>query len=424
MLRSLQVRNFAIVDEAEIDFASGMTVLTGETGAGKSILVDALGLVLGERGGTGLVRSGTQRAEFSADFDIGRLENVRTWLRDNALDMDDDCVLRRVINSDGRSRAFINSTAVPLQSLKALGEMLLDIHGQHFHQSLSRRDVQRDLLDHFGKLLGQRDKTAAAFANWQSLAREYDELRAANADRSSRLELLTFQCQELESLAIADGEIAELKAEREILRNSGKLADNIGSALQVLSDNESANANSMIAEALRSVEALADLDVRLAPVVELLRDADIQLGEATDELRRYAASLDMDPLRAEEVEDRLDAIRSVARKHHVEPENLPRFAAELEQQRSSLEQAEERGAQIEQATEAAFAVYAKAARSLSKSRKSAASKLSQQVTAAMADLGMPGGRFVVRAEAHDAAAGKASGLDDIDYLITANPGQE
>ncbi|MGI9262020.1 MAG: AAA family ATPase, partial [Woeseiaceae bacterium] len=189
MLTSIQVRNFAIIDEVEIEFSAGMTVLTGETGAGKSILVDALGLVLGERGNAGLVRAGAKRAEFTAEFDLAKLPPARGWLDEQMLDLDDECNLRRVIGADGRSRAFINGNSVPLQSLKTLGEMLLDIHGQHFHQSLARRDVQRSVLDYFGGLLKSAAATGNAFNEWHQLAQQLRELESADNDRSSRVEL-------------------------------------------------------------------------------------------------------------------------------------------------------------------------------------------------------------------------------------------
>ena len=211
MLGNLQVRDFAIVDRIDVEFYSGMTVLTGETGAGKSILVDALGLVLGDRGSSTLVRDGARRAEFSAEFDIKQLPAAREWLEEHALDDDDACLLRRVINADGRSRAFINGNAVTLQQLKTLGEMLVDIHGQHFHQSLGRGSVQRDLLDHYGDLLETRSAVTTAFVHWQALRERLDTLQAADADRESRLDLLKFQCQELEALSPEPGEYAELK---------------------------------------------------------------------------------------------------------------------------------------------------------------------------------------------------------------------
>jgi DNA repair protein RecN (Recombination protein N) len=211
---NLQVRDFAIVDRIDIEFEPGMTVLTGETGAGKSILVDALGLVLGERGNAQLVRDGAKRAEFAAEFDVSALPNVSSWLEEQALDLDDDCLLRRVINVDGRSRAFINGNSVPLSQLKALGELLLDIHGQHFHQSLARRSIQRDLLDHFGGLLDDRAIVATHYIEWKALADRVEELTGAEADSAARLDLLTFQLQELDSLALEDGEFDALGSER------------------------------------------------------------------------------------------------------------------------------------------------------------------------------------------------------------------
>ena len=216
MLPSLQIRNFAIIDEVEVEFGPGMTVLTGETGAGKSILVDALGLVLGERGGSGLVRADAKRAEFTAEFDLKNLPAARSWLEEQMLDLDDECNLRRVISADGRSRAFINGNNVPLQSMKTLGEMLLDIHGQHFHQSLVRRDVQRDLLDYFGGLVDLAVATGNAFREWRQVAEQLEALQNANRDRSEKLELLRFQINELTALDTDADEFAALTALRAI----------------------------------------------------------------------------------------------------------------------------------------------------------------------------------------------------------------
>jgi len=221
VLMNLQVRDFAIVDRIDIEFDPGMTVLTGETGAGKSILVDALGLVLGERGSAQLVRDGAKRAEFAAEFDVSALPIVSSWLEEQSLDLDDDCLLRRVINADGRSRAFINGNSVPLSQLKALGELLLDIHGQHFHQSLARRSIQRDLLDHFGGLLDDRAIVATHYIEWKALADRVEELTGAEADSAARLDLLTFQLQELDSLALEDGEFDALGPKTPEQRQAG-----------------------------------------------------------------------------------------------------------------------------------------------------------------------------------------------------------
>ena len=423
MLTSLQVRNFAIIDQAEVEFAAGMTVLTGETGAGKSILVDALGLVLGERGGTGLVRSGAQRAEFTAEFDLRNLPDARIWLEEQMLDLDNECNLRRVINADGRSRAFINGNTVPLQSLKDLGEMLLDIHGQHFHQSLGRREVQRNLLDYFGGLNDVRAATETAFNEWQAVAAQIANLEAADADRASRLELLQFQIAELDALALGTDEIATLSQERQKLQSSGRLAESVTSALQKLFDGEPHNAQGLIAEALQSIEQMCEIDPSLEPIASLLQDANIQVSEAQDMLRRYGDALDMDPARQNWVEERLDAIYAIARKHRLEPDELVDLHRTLKQQLDDLEHAEERSAELAEKVAAAEADFLNLAAQLSAGRKKAAKRFASAVTDTMANLGMPGGIFEIQISPRDRDAPRAWGVDNIEFLISANPGQ-
>lgn len=423
MLVTLQVRDFAIVDRIEVEFEPGMTVLTGETGAGKSILVDALGLVLGERGGGKLVRSGAKRAEFSAEFEVSGLPRARAWLEEQALDEGDECLLRRVINADGRSRAFINGNAVPVQQLKTLGEMLIDIHGQHFHQSLGRRSVQRDLLDHYGGLQDLRAQTGGAFAEWKSLLDRLLALQSADADRESRVDLLTFQLRELESLDARPGEYPELQAEAQRLANSGRLAEGVAAALDVLSDSDAGNITGMLAAAERALQQLVQFDEELASVVELLDSAAIQVAEAADSLRRYGDSIDMDPGRQNTVEHRLDSMQSIARKHRVEPGELAELRARLADELDELTNAAARGHELEQAAREAESSYREYAGELSRLRKIAAKKFADSVSDAMAGLGMPGGKFEIALDALADGAERASGLDDIEFLISANPGQ-
>lgn len=424
MLQSLQVRNFAIIDEVNVDFAPGMTVLTGETGAGKSILVDALGLVLGERGGLGIVREGTQRAEFSAEFDLSEHREARQWLTEQALDMDEECILRRVIAADGRSRAFINGNAVSLQSLKALGELLLDIHGQHFHQSLGRRDVQRNLLDHFGGLQSLLRDCATAFSRWRTLADELTEVNAAHADREARLELLEFQLQEFAALDLETGELSSLKAERQKLKNSGRLADGLSRILNDMYDGETATAQSLLATACQTLSSLSAYDETLEPTRQLLEEAGIQVAEATDLLRRYSDGLDADPHRQEWIEERLDAIQSIARKHKVAAEELGEMHVRLRTQLDELRNAGERSAQLGKDVAAAQAQYLQFASDLSTKRQRAARRFAAAVTSAMAGLGMPGGVFEVSVQSATPEDARAWGMDAIDYLISANPGQK
>ena len=363
MLTSLQIRDFAIVDKIDVEFDPGMTVLTGETGAGKSILVDAVGLVLGERGGSQLVRSGAKRAEFSAEFEVSGLPMVRDWLEEHALDQEDACLLRRVIAADGRSRAFINGNAVTMQQMKSLGELLLDIHGQHFHQSLGRRPVQRDLLDYFGDLLDKRREAEVAYDQWQSLKERLETLQGADADRASRLDLLEFQLQELHALDLQKDELQELQVERQRLKNSGALAEGIAAALARLSEDEASNVNDLLAEASRSVTSLVEFDSELEPVCELLESATIQAAEAADSLRRYGETIDMDPARRDWVEERLDAMQSVARKHRVTAEDLGALTERLRDEHDELSHAEERGKELEEQAGAACGAYRRIAKS-------------------------------------------------------------
>jgi len=423
MLISMQVRDFAIVDRISVEFEPGMTVLTGETGAGKSILVDALGLVLGERGNAQLVRSGAKRAEFSAEFDLSDLPYVRAWLDEQSLDEENECLLRRVINADGRSRAFINGNAVPVQQLKSVGELLVDIHGQHFHQSLARRPIQRELLDHYGGLTEQREQTSAAFVAWQALAERLQKLADADVDRASRLDLLTFQKQELQTLGLGDDEVNELARERQRLSNSGRLAEGAAAALAALFDDDSSNANSLVADAARSVGGLVEYDSELQFVVEILETAGIQIAEAADTLRRYGASIDMDPAHRNWVEERLDAIQTIARKHRVTADELHELQQTLERELDELNNAEERGRELEQKRDAAKAQFIQLANTLSSNRHKAARKLSAAVTDAMHGLGMPGGEFDVKLDKLAEQDARSHGLDAIEFQITANPGQ-
>ena len=423
MLRNLQVRNFAIVDQVDVEFGPGMTVLTGETGAGKSILVDALGLVLGERGGSGLVREGTRRAEFSAEFDLSDQPDAQRWLVDQALDMDDECVLRRVIGDDGRSRAFINGNAVSMQSLKALGELLIDIHGQHFHQSLGRPAVQRELLDFHGALLPLRSETRGAFERWQALKQDLEELETRQADRESRLELLQFQVSELDALDLQPDELGGLRAERDRLQNVGKLSDGIGRVLEALYDGDDVTAQAILAGTCQTVAGLAAFDESLEPARRLLDEASIQVSEAVELLRRYGESLEADPARRDWVEDRLHAIQSLARKHRVEADNLGEVQSRLRDQLDELRNFEERSERLARDVAAAEGEYRELAARLSAARRETAGTFAQNVTAAMTGLGMPGGRFEISFESRDIEEARAWGMDRIEYLISANPGQ-
>ncbi len=419
VLTSLHVRDFAIVHEISVDFGAGMTVLTGETGAGKSILVDALGLVLGERGSAQMVRQGAKRAEFSAEFDLSDHSEARDWLDEQAMD-DDDCVVRRVIGSDGRSRGFINGNPVSLQQLKAFGELLLDIHGQHFHQSLGRRDVQRNLLDHFGGLIDDRREVADAFATWDALNAEREALNAQEADRASRMELLEFQLEEFERLDLKDGEHEELEAERQRLLHSGKLAEGVSRCIGLLGESDQ-NAATSLAAVRRELEELAGLDEGLREALELVQSAEIQVTEASDALNRHADSVEANPARQQYIEERLDAMTSIARKHRISAAELMAKHGEIESELDSLKNAERISGELDEQLAAGEQRFNELAEALSIRRQTTATSFSSAVTDAMAGLGMPGGVFEANVSRDDKP--RAWGVDRVEFLISANPGQ-
>ncbi|MEJ2645341.1 MAG: DNA repair protein RecN [Gammaproteobacteria bacterium] len=423
MLTHIHVRDFVIVDELDLELGPGMTALTGETGAGKSILVDALGLVLGDRGDSSVIRHQAERAEISAAFELAEHPDARTWLQERDLDADGECQLRRIITREGRSRGYINGRPTPIQSLKELGNLLVDIHGQHEHQSLLRRDTQRQLLDDFGGLGPSVELVSNAYRHWRGLRDELESLRSADQDRSSRLDLIGFQVRELEALALQDGEYAELDEEHARLANAGRLLETCRQAVDALYDSDQGSAHSLLSHAAGELAPLADIDPRLAGARELLDSAVIQLQEGIDELRGYLDRLDLDPARLQWVEDRIGDIHQLARKHRCEPVELPNLLEHLQSELDTLEHADEHLVALEQAVDAATTDYRRAAETLSRERREAAADFNARVTEVMQGLGMPGGRFEV--DVQNASGGRftAWGLDQIEFQVAANPGQ-
>ena len=423
MLQHIRVNNYAIIDEAELELGRGLTVLTGETGAGKSILIDALGLVLGDRADASAVRQDASRAEITACFDLGDRHDVLDWLREQEMDADGECVLRRVISREGRSRGFINGCQVPMQTLRILGEMMVEIHGQHEHQQLARRAHQRALLDGFG---GHGAELAAVREAADQVARletEFEALRAARADRDSRLDLLSYQVSELEGLALDEGEAEALEVEHRRLANTGRLAEGVDSVLTLIYEDETGAAQERLARSADTLSQLAELDPGLVPLHKLLDEAEIQISESADGLRRYLADLDMDPARLEFVGNRLAAIGELARKHQTEAAALPARLDALRAELAALQDDEVTLRDREQTLAAARDAYGEAAAALSERRQHAARQMSEGVTATMRQLGMPGGHFEVSVSPEEPARVSAAGRDRIEFLVTANPGQ-
>ncbi|AGA91264.1 DNA repair protein RecN [Thioflavicoccus mobilis 8321] len=422
MLTHILIKDLAIVSTIEVDLDGGMTALTGETGAGKSIMIDALGLALGDKADAGLVRAGSERAEIVATFDLTACPAARAWLADQALDDEDSCIVRRLLVREGRSRAFINGRPATGAQLGELGERLVDIHGQHAHQSLLRPAAQRALLDEYGGHRELAERVAAAHRRYRDLDEQLRGLEAAGAQRTERLELLRYQVDELAALALGADELDELDREQRRLGNLGRLQETSAALLLRLSEGEPALQDELRHAGVELAE-LCTIDARLEESRELLESAAIQVDEAAANLRQYLDGLDVDPATIEAVETRLGEIHDLARKYRVFPQQLLDTLETWRRDLVELEEGEVRleaiAAERDQAHEAFLALAAE----LSEARADAAKRLGATVTEAMQQLGMAGGRFAVELTRLDAEAGGAFGLDRIEFRVSANPGQ-
>lgn len=421
MLTHLQIRDFAIIEHLELDLAPGMTAMTGETGAGKSIMIDAIGLLLGDRADSATVRFGAERAEISAVFDLHQVTAARAWLAERDLDLERDCHLRRIITREGRSRAYINGTPQPLQSLKDLGDLLVDIHGQHQHQSLLKREGQRQLLDDHADNQALLTELAGYFQTWNRLRQRLERLQQTGAERDARLDLLRYQVRELEALNLRAGELAELEAEHLRLANAGRLLEVSQRALSWLYEHEELSAHSLLSQSINALQALDTLDARLTPVSDLLNAALIQVKEASDELRHYLQRVDLDPERLHWVEQRLAAIHALSRKHRLPATELPALLGRLKAELDEMDNSGLHHQHLEQELAQSLHAYGQCAKLLSARRAAAAADLSTRVSAAMQTLGMPGGRFTITLEPY--AKPSLNGLEAVEFLVSANPGQ-
>jgi len=424
MLVHLQIRDFAIIDAVELELRPGLTVLTGETGAGKSILVDALQLLAGGRAGAEVVRHGAERAEVAGTFDLTRApRELKQWLEEQSISANGELLVRRVVGTDGRSRAYLNGQAVAVQLLREAGNILIDIHGQHEFQSLTRSAAQRELLDSYADLTALTGQVGIAHRVWLELLNRTLELETRARDRDAKLEFLRYQVQELEALQLVPGELEALNEEHGRLANRGRLASGAQSALGELYENESASAHAGVSRALTALRGLAGLDAKLAAVLPMLEEAQIQVREAARELERYRESLDLDSARQEEVERRLAAIEELARKHRVPPAELAGRAQQLRGELESLERAEQDLTELRKELAAALHGYRERAQELSGKRMVAARALARDISARMQTLGMTGGRFEADVTQNGNAEPTQHGIDQIEFRVTANPGQ-
>jgi DNA repair protein RecN (Recombination protein N) len=424
VLRYLQIRDFAIIDAVELEFSPGLTVLTGETGAGKSIIVDALELLCGGRAGADVVRAGAERADISATVDISATAGeLRHLLGEHSIEGSSELLLRRVIGADGRSRAWVNGQSVPLQVLASVTGMLFEIHGQHEFQSLVRPATQRGLVDSFGRLESLAAQVRTAHSVWLALLNRSIELDSAASERGSRLDLLRYQLHELEVLQLKPGEIAELKEEHSRLANRGRLVEAARGALECLYEAEGATAHTLIARSIGALRQASSIDSQLAPLTALLEEASIRVKDASQSLLQYLDALELDPQRADAIERRLAAIEELARKHRVAPETLPDKQAEMSAQLAGLEHAAADVGAVRSQLAAATASYQELARQLSGRRQAAARVLAKEISARMQELGMGGGRFLIDVVAAESAEPAPHGVDRVEFRVSTNPGQ-
>ncbi|ACE82834.1 DNA repair protein RecN [Cellvibrio japonicus] len=423
MLTHLTIHNFTLVDHLELELKPGMTVITGETGAGKSILLDALGQTLGDRAEAERVRTGASKADISASFDIRQIPPAREWLASHDLLQEEnpqECLLRRVIGADGKSKAYINGQPATLQQLRTLGEILIDIHSQHEHQSLLVKDTHRRLVDEFAGQTELARQVRQAWREWQSRLEHYLHLRDNAAEVSARFQLLSYQANELEQLNLQPGELAKLESEQrslanaeDILRGSQQLAAFCGDEEQGLSVN--------LHRALHILRNLPEKSAALSSAEDLLTSAQIQVEEAQHEIERHIDQFNLDPERLVQVEERLSAIYDLARKHRIHAEELPEFIAKLNAELEQLDSGDARLDQLAQQVEQAERSYRQVAEQLSAKRNKAGTSLAKQVNEQLKALAMDNAKFSVSLIPLDKPG--APGLEEVEFLISTNPGQ-
>jgi len=421
MLTEIQIRNFAIVESLNIDFPNGMIVLTGETGAGKSILLDALSLALGDRADSGFVRHGCDRAEISAMFLISDYPDITRWLQQKELDSDGECIIRRTVSMDGRSKGYVNGSPVPVQTLRELGDLLVDIHGQHAHQSLLKKDMQRQILDDFAVHADLSTQVHDYYQQWKKLKAQQLELERSKEEREARIDLLSYQTQELEELNLTEEEIQNIESEHSKLAHVNQIREGVEKILFTLEENEEASAVRLVNHSLYELEKLKQYDDQLESTNSLLNEVNIQLSETVNELNHYLSNLNVDPQHLEYLDERLGLLHDLSRKHHVDTIELPKLLHQLATELSTLLSAQDHSENLDKKIAAAEAAYFELAHELTASRKKSAAALEKKVSENMQRLGMKNGRFSVEFQPLDDIG--PHGLERIEFLVSINPGQ-
>lgn len=421
MLTSIAISNFAIVESLELEFKTGMTVISGETGAGKSIMVDALSLCLGDRTDAAVVRHGEKKADISASFDIQAYPHVQKWLEERDLERDQHCILRRVVSKEGRSKAYINGRPCTLNDLKEVGSQLVDIHGQHEHQSLLKKNAQRQQLDEYGQLTDLSKKVSQQYSVWRQLKEALNAQLNRSSEQDAKIQLLSYQAQELQQLDLKEGEIEELENEQAFLSN---IADSQFKAYQasgILIDSDEGNVCSLLHQAINSANQIRPATKELENALEMMNVALIQAQEAADSLHHYQDTLEQNPQRLSDVEQRLSDIYDTARKHRTLPEGLLFLRESVEAELNSLQGQEEGIESLKEKEEQAYESLTALATTLTEKRIIAKDELAQKVEEQIHGLGMPHARFFIQCQPLNQVS--VNGFEDIEYMIASNPGQ-
>lgn len=429
MLNHITIKNLAVVDSLELELSSGLTVLTGETGAGKSILIDALGLVLGDRAEAAAVRHGSERADISAEFDVHN-PAIEQWLKDNELyDSNNssaagtECLIRRTINAKGRSRGFINGQPIPLQKLRELGEKLVNIHGQNTHQALLKTEEQRLLVDNFAALNPLRKDVDQCYRQWKKKSSAYQQLKHDTTERNAKLDLLRFQVQELDELELQDNELKGLEEEHSRLSNASRLIETSQAVYSQLVEDEQNSSSHQINYCINALDDLAKIDNSLTTIGEMLNNALIQIDEAGSELRHYLDSLELDPQRLRWLDTRIGNIYDLSRKHRIETASLYSHIEILRTELEHLEHADEHLESLLKEVEINKNKYFSLSKTLTQKRIRAAELLASQVTGHIHELGMEHCVFEIRVLAIDSEQPQLHGMESIEFYVSTNAGQ-
>ena len=423
MLTHLSIHNFAIVEKLDLELSRGMTVVSGETGAGKSIMIDALQLALGGRADSGAVRSGAKKTEIIANFDISQLPQAQAWLDAQELSLDGECILRRIITLEGRSRSFINGRNCPLSSLRDLGQFLVAIHGQHEHQSLLQKEHHRLLLDNFAAHTSLQDKTTISFNQYQQLNRTLVKLSSQSEEQQAKVQLLSYQVEELEQLSLVDDEVESLDLEQKNLSQASEILHSGQQLLDMLDEGEQQHAAQLLNQSMQVQAQLPQQSTEIAQAAELINSALIQVEEAASGIRQYLNKVEINPQRLMDVEERLSLIFNLARKHKVEPNQLVALHCQLSDELNAISGSDETIATLQSSVDKARDNFLNLAGRLSKQRHTAARKLNKQINTQLALLGMPAAEFTVSLTPYGPEQLNSYGLEEIEFIISTNKGQ-